>query len=134
MTWLQGYENALVLPFVEDDADFSDADVNRDEEAPDLVMSDRAAVDFDKVAGKTWREKLPAVRKNFRMLAGFAPDPAPDEDEHELESTLKTTTYIFQRSTGAKKYKGAKLKADGVPGPGTQKEMERRLRHFGFDV
>ena len=137
--WLKDYQNALVLPYPDDEdvLDYDekrlDVDIGSGKEAigKEILVEPQ---DFDKVHGESWRDYLPACRSNLTLLGGYCPDPGIDVAETDLDKDLQIAVTQFQTSTWDPKYSGKKLTVDGIPGSSTREEIERRLRFFGHNV
>lgn len=135
LQWLNDYTASATVPFI-DEEDDSVRDTTRAAEVDtfDHAYEPLSAKDFDDIAGTDWRDYLPALRDNFRILGYYIPHAEAPFDERQLEVELRWATRIFQTSTQSPSFKGAALKVDGVPGQKTREAVEQRLRGFGWDV
>jgi hypothetical protein len=132
LTWIGGLSAEVVSHTDEPD------DIVRD---PQRVTGDEplytpvSAKDFDAVAGEDWRDFLPALRDNLRLLGYYVPHVEAPFDPRTLEVELRQATHIFQNSTHSPAYKsGPALTVDGIPGSKTRSAIEERLRSFGHKV
>lgn len=127
--------NAMTtLPMMHDESYIIDED-RSDESAEVLNIPSsihRTAASFTKADGIEWRSYLPAIRRNLNILGGCCSIPDA-KDVFDLDADLRLATTIFQRSTWAK-WKGPRLKVDGIPGAKTRKAIELRLSQFGYKM
>jgi len=136
IAWLNAYGDALIVPYLEVDDDYAQPDINdvRDGEfdAFDKAYRPVNPVEFDHREGKTWRMQLPQIRDSFRALGYHMLQDYDLAYPHKRERELEVATNIFQKSTHAPNYRGAKLSVDGIPGKKTLIEIDNRLEQLGY--
>lgn len=134
--WLNAYSASLNVSIVELEDGYEQPDIDdvRDGEydAFDKAYRPIDPVEFDHTEGMTWRQQLPKIRDNFRALGYHMLHEFELSFPHKRERELEIATTIFQKSTHAPDYKGAKLSVDGIPGKHTLIEIERRLDQLGY--